>query len=53
MAARRAQYGPNKLCKGRRFSALAHFTNQYRNLVNWVLIGAVGKFPPYERGLSS
>lgn len=42
-AARRlSQYGPNKLQKGKRFSAWIIFMNQFKSLVIWVLIGAAG-----------
>lgn len=41
-ASRLSQYGPNKLQKGKRFSALAIFMNQFKSLVIWVLIGAAG-----------
>lgn len=37
---RLARYGPNKLRKGKRFSALVIFASQFRSLVIWVLIGA-------------
>ncbi|WP_340122286.1 cation-transporting P-type ATPase [Methylobacter svalbardensis] len=37
---RLARYGPNKLRKGKRFSALVIFVSQFRSLVIWVLIGA-------------
>ena len=37
---RRARYGPNKLRKGKRFSALIIFISQFKSLVIWVLIGA-------------
>jgi Ca2+-transporting ATPase len=30
---RLARYGPNKLCKGKPFSALVIFENQYNSLV--------------------
>ena len=40
-AARRlGQYGPNKLQKGKRYSALIIFMNQFKSLIIWVLIGA-------------
>ncbi|CAA9889827.1 Calcium-transporting ATPase [Candidatus Methylobacter favarea] len=37
---RLARYGPNKLRKGKRFSALIIFVSQFKSLVIWVLIGA-------------
>ncbi|MDP1558360.1 MAG: cation-transporting P-type ATPase [Nitrosomonas sp.] len=40
VTARLTRYGQNKLRKGRRFSALAIFANQFKSLVIWVLIGA-------------
>ena len=40
VSARRNRYGPNKLRKGKRFSALAIFVSQFKSLVIWVLIGA-------------
>ena len=36
------RYGPNKLRKGKRFSALSIFLSQFKSLVIWVLIGAAG-----------
>lgn len=39
-ASRLAQYGPNKLQKGKRYSALTIFMNQFKSLIIWVLIGA-------------
>lgn len=41
-ANRLSQYGPNKLQKGKRFSALTIFISQFKSLVIWVLIGAAG-----------
>ena len=40
VAARLAQYGPNKLRRGKRFSAFVIFVSQFKSLVIWVLIGA-------------
>ena len=40
VAVRLARYGPNKLRKGKRFSALVIFVSQFKSLVIWVLIGA-------------
>jgi Ca2+-transporting ATPase len=40
VAARLVRNGPNKLRKGKRFSALAIFVSQFKSLVIWVLIGA-------------
>jgi Ca2+-transporting ATPase len=37
---RLARYGPNKLRKGKQFSALVIFISQFKSLVIWVLIGA-------------
>ncbi|MGZ8907750.1 MAG: cation-translocating P-type ATPase [Methylobacter sp.] len=37
---RLARYGPNKLRKGKRISALVIFISQFKSLVIWVLIGA-------------
>jgi len=37
---RLTRYGKNKLRKGKRFSALVIFVNQFKSLVIWVLIGA-------------
>jgi len=37
---RLAQYGQNKLRKGKRFSALVIFVSQFKSLIIWVLIGA-------------
>ncbi len=37
---RLVQFGPNKLRKGKRFSALVVFIGQFNSLVIWVLIGA-------------
>lgn len=34
------RHGPNKLRKGKRFSALSILLNQFKSLVIWVLIGA-------------
>lgn len=39
-AIRLTQYGPNKLRKGKRFSALTIFMAQFKSLIIWVLIGA-------------
>lgn len=39
-ANRLSQYGPNKIQKGKRFSAWIIFMNQFKSLVIWVLIGA-------------
>jgi Ca2+-transporting ATPase len=41
-AKRLAQYGANKLQKGKRFSVFAIFLSQFKSLVIWVLIGAAG-----------
>lgn len=38
-AIRLTQYGPNKLRKGKRFSALTIFMAQFKSLIIWVLIG--------------
>ncbi len=40
VAARLARYGPNKLRKSKRVSALVIFVSQFKSLVIWVLIGA-------------
>ncbi len=40
VAARLARYGPNKLRKSKRVSALAIFVSQFKSLVIWVLISA-------------
>jgi Ca2+-transporting ATPase len=37
---RLARFGPNKIRKGKRFSALIIFISQFKSLVIWVLIGA-------------
>ncbi len=37
---RLARFGPNKIRKGKRFSALVIFISQFKSLVIWVLIGA-------------
>lgn len=42
VTARLSQYGSNKLQKGKGFSALNIFLNQFKSLVIWVLIGAAG-----------
>ncbi|MCW5598546.1 MAG: cation-translocating P-type ATPase [Nitrosomonas sp.] len=39
-AIRLTQYGPNKLRKGKRLSALTIFMAQFKSLIIWVLIGA-------------
>ena len=38
VAVRLTRYGPNKLRKGKRFSALVILVSQFKSLVVWVLI---------------